>query len=233
MNSTAGCTNRGCPFWTRAPTTNITPGTCALPAAEPFPAPCTWNGRTTWTNPAASSRTRNCSRSSLPVGSGRRMPSSHIDRAGTALLTPTWRCGCWVSRSCTTSSGRGKSGGIGWICRSRRHKRSNGTQDQAIQAGAGGLTSTSPPRIISGGKIASAGPAFFPSLNPPVERRDAADSPAAVRAWARQGWLMRASLNLLSGSGCRGFGRLEPRDGESAESISGKGTRGAWRRLHW
>lgn len=56
----------------------------------------------------------------------RRSASCPTDRADTALPTAIWRCGFWVIRKSATTSARGKSGEIGWICRSKYRKRKRG-----------------------------------------------------------------------------------------------------------
>ena len=61
-----------------------------------------------------------------PQGLRRRSASCPTDRADTALPTAIWRCGFWAIRKSATTSARGKSGEIGWICRSRYRKRETG-----------------------------------------------------------------------------------------------------------
>ena len=88
----------------------------------------------------------------------RRSASCPTDRADTARPTAIWRCGFWAIRKSAITSARGKSGEIGWICRSRYQKRETGN-DWKI----GSVEDWRKP----GGKRT-----FHPSLLPPVSHRE-------------------------------------------------------------
>src|SRR5215471_20999709 len=77
------------------------------------------SGSTTWMLTAPSSPLQSYVPCTPRQGLALTKPWWPFDRAGTAPHTATWRCACSVIRICATSSGRGRSGGIGRICRSR------------------------------------------------------------------------------------------------------------------
>jgi hypothetical protein len=60
----------------------------------------------------------NCGPCMRPKASHGTRPVLRFDRAVTALPMHTWHCGCWGIPRCIISSGHGRSGGIGRICRS-------------------------------------------------------------------------------------------------------------------